>query len=149
MTSTNLKNALFGLVMLAAGLFLLHTAIASPWEGPTEEDPMFLARILLVIWVLLAALITVSDLRKKESILPPIRWSTLLPVMLLLACAAVLMPVVGFIPVCLAFFPAYAFVTGYRKLRLLLPLSAVFTAVTWYVFQFLLEIQLPPIPFLE
>ena len=57
MTSTNLKNALFGLVMLAAGLFLLHTAITSPWEGPTEEDPMFLARILLVIWVLLAALI--------------------------------------------------------------------------------------------
>lgn len=149
MTSVNLKNALFGLIMLLAGLFLLHTALTYPWSGSTEEDPMFLSRILLVIWVVLAALITVTDLKKKERIIPTIRWHTLLPVILLLAVAIVVMPLVGFIPVSFIFFIAYAFVTGYRRLSFLIPISVVFTGATWYIFNFLLEIQLPTVPFLE
>lgn len=149
MTSTNLKNALFGLIMLLAGMFLMHTALTSPWSGPAEEDPMFLSRILLVIWIALAALITVTDLKKKERIIPTIRWKTLIPVIFLLAVAIIVMPVAGFIPVSFIFFIAYAFVTGYRKLPFLLPMSVAFTGATWYIFNFLLEIQLPSIPFLE
>lgn len=149
MISTRIKNSLFGLVLLIAGLVLLYTAHRSPWPGLPEEDPMFMPRILLTLWIVLAGLIFIGDLRHAQSILPAMRVKPLLIVGVLLGLTAAAMPRLGFLPVSFFFFGTYAFVTGYRNIPALVVLAAAFSGATWFLFNVVLEIQLPPIPFGE
>lgn len=143
-----LKNSLFGVSMLLSGIFLLHTAYSNPYAGVPGEDPMFFPRLLLWPWVGISAIICVVDFRQKAPILPPLRWGPLCAVTLLLIASAVLMPRIGFVPVAFPFFLLYAWITGYRRWLVLVPTALAFTVGVWWLFNFVLEIQLPGVPFL-
>lgn len=147
MDSTPFKNSLFGVCMLLSGLFLLHTAYSNPYAGVPGEDPMFFPRLLLWPWVGISAIICVTDGRRKQRIVPALRWGPLCTVALLLIASAELMPRIGFVPVAFPFFLLYARITGYRNWRALVPIALLFTVAVWGLFNFVLEIQLPGVPF--
>ena len=144
-----LKNSLLGLFSFAAGAGLLYTSMVYEHVGPAEENPMLFPKYLAIAWCLLSFLIFCEDVRKSRPVFNDIAALRFWGVVMLLGMAAVLMPVLGFIPVSVLFFVAYAYVTGFRKIPLLIAVSIVFTAAAWGVFNYLLEIPLPTVPFME
>ena len=62
--------------------------------------------------------------------------------MILVAVMAILMPIIGFIPVSFLFLIAYGVLLGERRIGLLIIVSLVITAILYILFQGALDIML-------
>ncbi len=150
--NSRVLRALFAGVMLAIGIFLLA-------HGYSEDrgiahganfSPLFYPKMILWGWVGLSFLMLVQALfllkNPKEV---SINWFPLVAAIGLIALFCGLMHVVGFVPVCLFFMLAYSFCLGYRRPVVVVVASVVFTMGVWYVFNNILSIPLPEMPFFE
>ena len=151
MNSKTLRS-LFSGVMLAIGVFLLvHGYIEDRgMVHGANFSPLFYPRMILWGWVVMSFMMLVQSmffLKSAKEI--SINWFPLIAAVVLVAILCGLMTVTGFVPVCLFFMIAYAYCLGYRRPAITIASSVLFTVGVWYVFNNVLNIPLPEVPFLK
>ncbi len=142
-------RALFSGVMFSLGAFLLaHSYSVADLATAASFGPQFFPRIILWVWLLLAACMTVEAMFLKGKQDKGQHWAGLLSAVALTGLACLLLPLAGFLPVSLIFMLAYPWALGYRRVTILVPLAVLFSLATWYVFNEILLIPLPEVPWL-
>ena len=108
-------------------------------------------RIILVLLILLIIVNIVNSLKKLKGSnekltagfnLGEFLKSKLFVGMILVAVMAILMPIIGFIPVSFLFLIAYGVLLGERRIGFLIIVSLVITAILYILFQGALDIML-------
>ena len=135
--------------MLCAGACLLaysYGGSAKNLAAGASFGPLFFPRILLWIWVVLAAGMVLEAAFLKKTAGQKQNRIGLVASLVITGAAYLLMPVVGFLPTGIAFMLVYPAALGNRKIRVLVPLSIVFSASVWYIFNDILLIALPDVP---
>ncbi len=143
------SQALFGGVALLAGIGLLANSFSPHYESMgigASVGPMFFPRILLGLWIALAALLTIQPLAGGTSPLPRQRLGMLLGLVALAGTAALLMILIGFLLSSILFCLATTLFLGYRGLAGIVLTGIVFPLAIWYLFQKVLLVPLPVSP---
>ena len=141
---------LFSVVMFSIGTFLLaYSHSVSNVAAADSFGPLFYPRIILWGWLLCAVAMMAEAVFLKGKQYGKQHWTGLLAAIALTGFTCVAIPVAGFLPVSIAFMLAYPWALGYRRIKVLAPLSVIFSAATWYTFNEILLIQLPAVPWLE
>ncbi|MDL2271534.1 tripartite tricarboxylate transporter TctB family protein [Desulfovibrio sp. OttesenSCG-928-I05] len=140
---------LFSVVMFSIGAFLLaYSYTTANVAAAAQFGPQFFPRILLWTWLVLALAMMAESILLKGRKYKEQNWKGLFASIGLTALACTLMPIVGFLPISLTFMLAYPWALGYRRSTVLIPLSIIFSFATWYIFNEILLIPLPEIPWL-
>jgi len=146
-------HSVFAGFLALVGVGLLIHSYDAHYEGMgvgAAVNPMFYPRILLWLWVALAAILVVTPLMGKEHNVPTQRWLALLGIAAITGGGAALMTVIGFLFSSILFCVAASLQMGYRRPLGLILTGIVFPLATWYLFQKVLMIPLPVSPwFLE
>ena len=145
MNSQKLKQVAFGLVFLLIGSFLMAYSFLFEIKYTQDFSPYFFPRIILGLWIVLSTLLVIKPfaLKAVETIVD-MRMTSFYVAVVLVALLLLSFEYLGFIPAGIAFFMAYSWFMGYRKPLPLFILSTLTIVITWYVFQTILEIVLPP-----
>jgi putative tricarboxylic transport membrane protein len=139
----------FSAFMFCVGVFLLAHSYMDSAENiaaGSSFGPLFFPRVLLWIWVVLAAGMIIEAALLKNPASPKVNRSGLIAALALTGAAYPLMPVIGFLPTSMAFMLFYPAALGYRKIKVLVPLSILFSVAVWYIFNDILLISLPNMP---
>lgn len=135
--------------MFSIGAFLLAYSYATANVAAAAQfGPQFFPRILLWVWLILAVAMMAESILLKGKKYKEQNWVGLFSSIILTGLACTLITVVGFLPVSLIFMFAYPWALGYRRIKILIPLSLIFSIATWYIFNEILLIPLPEIPWL-
>ena len=131
-------------------LFFLVGA-ESPAPTATELGAAFWPRIILVFLIVLIIVNIISSLKKMKASgeqltdgfnIGEFFKSKLFVGMILVAVMAILMPTIGFIPVCFLFLIAYGRLLGEKRIGFLLIVAVLVTAILYVLFQGALDIML-------
>ena len=145
MNSQALKQAAFGVIFLLTGSILMGYSFLFETEYSQDFSPYFFPRIVLGIWIIMSILLVIKPFTLKIiETTAEVRLTPFFLAVLLVACFLLFFEYLGFIPAGVAFFMAYSWFIGYRKPVNLFILASVTVVITWYVFQNILEIVLPP-----
>ena len=140
---------LFAVVMFSIGAFLQAYSHSIPDVAAASRfGPQFYPRIILWGWLacavaMMAEAALTAEKRRTQ------HWKGLAAAVALTGVACVAMPLAGFLPVSIAFMLAYPWALGYRRIAILAPLGVTFSVATWYIFNEILLIQLPAVPWLD
>lgn len=136
----------FGGTLLILGGALLHQTFDARYAGQGAGavfSPMFYPRIVLGIWIALAAILVVKGLLAGRS--PPAAHRAgrfaLLAGLLVVVIAA--LPIAGFLPAATLFVLLAPPILGYRRPVPWLLTAALFPAAVWHIFNNVLNIPLP------
>lgn len=145
-------DIIFSIVL---GIFCIYlfflVGAESPAPTATELGAAFWPRIILVLLILLIIVNIVNSLKKLKGSnekltagfnLGEFLKSKLFVGMILVAVMAILMPIIGFIPVSFLFLIAYGVLLGERRIGFLIIVSLVITAILYILFQGALDIML-------
>ena len=145
-------DIIFSIVL---GIFCIYlfflVGAESPAPTATELGAAFWPRIILVLRILLIIVNIVNSLKKLKGSnekltagfnLGEFLKSKLFVGMILVAVMAILMPIIGFIPVSFLFLIAYGVLLGERRIGFLIIVSLVITAILYILFQGALDIML-------
>ena len=145
-------DIIFSIVL---GIFCIYlfflVGAESPAPTATELGAAFWPRIILVLLILLIIVNIVNSLKKLKGSnekltagfnLGEFLMSKLFVGMILVAVMAILMPIIGFIPVSFLFLIAYGVLLGERRIGFLIIVSRVITAILYILFQGALDIML-------
>ena len=145
-------DIIFSIVL---GIFCIYlfflVGAESPAPTATELGAAFWPRIILVLLILLIIVNIVNSLKKLKGSnekltagfnLGEFLKSKLFVGMILVAVMAILMPIIGFIPVSFLFLIAYGVLLGERRIGFLIIVSRVITAILYSLFQGALDIML-------
>lgn len=145
-------DIIFSLVL---GIFCIYlfflVGAESPAPTATELGAAFWPRIILVLLIILIIVNIVNSLKKMKGSgekltagfnLGEFLKSKLFVGMILVAVMAVLMPIIGFIPVSFLFLIAYGVLLGERRIGFLIIVALVITAILYVLFQGALDIML-------
>ena len=145
-------DIIFSIVL---GIFCIYlfflVGAESPAPTATELGAAFWPRIILVLLILLIIVNIVNSLKKLKGSnekltagfnLGEFLKSKLFVGMILVAVMAILMPVIGFIPVSFLFLIAYGVLLGERRIGFLIIVSLVITVILYILFQGALDIML-------
>ena len=145
-------DIIFSIVL---GIFCIYlfflVGAESPAPTATELGAAFWPRIILVLLILLIIVNIVNSLKKLKGSnekltagfnLGEFLKSKLSVGMILVAVMAILMPIIGFIPVSFLFLIAYGVLLGERRIGFLIIVSLVITAILYILFQGALDIML-------
>ena len=139
-----LKNSLFGLISFCLGsALLLSTFTYKETSIAGEYGKMFYPRIVLSVWMFLSALIVVQDALKSTVLWENIALGKVAIAAAIIGLACFSLIEFGFIPAGILFYIAYAYATGYRNLKILIPLSITYVVSIWAIFTYVFLIQLP------
>lgn len=139
-----------GLLIFSLYCFWLVGA-QSPLPTPTELGAAFWPRIILALLAIFLIVNIVNGVKKmkadgngfaKDLNLGVFFKSKLLIGMIMVAVMAVIMPYIGFIPVCFLFLLAYGFLLGERRWGRLILISLIITFILYILFQGALDIML-------
>lgn len=138
------------LLLFCVYLFFLVGA-QSPAPTPTEMGAAFWPRIILAFLIILLLVNIVNAVKAMKAgngkitdgfNLGEFLKSKLFVGMIMVAVMAILMPIVGFIPVSILFLCAYGVLLGERRPVRLIIFSVIITAVLYMLFQGALDIML-------
>ena len=145
-------DIIFSIVL---GIFCIYlfflVGAESPAPTATELGAAFWPRIILVLLILLIIVNIVNSLKKLKGSnekltagfnLGEFLKSKLFVGMILVAVMAILMPIIGFIPVSFLFLIAYGVLLGERRIGFLIIVSLVITAILYILLQGALDIML-------
>lgn len=145
-------DIIFSIVL---GIFCIYlfflVGAESPAPTATELGAAFWPRIILVLLILLIIVNIVNSLKKLKGSnekltagfnLGEFLKSKLFVGMILVAVMAILMPIIGFIPVSFLFLIAYGVLLGERRIGFLIIVSLVIAAILYILFQGALDIML-------
>ena len=145
-------DIIFSIVL---GIFCIYlfflVGAESPAPTATELGAAFWPRIILVLLILLIIVNIVNSLKKLKGSnekltagfnLGEFLKSKLFVGMILVAVMAILMPIIGFIPVSFLFLIAYGVLLGERRIGFLIIVSLVITAILYILFQGARDIML-------
>lgn len=144
-------EAIAGMLLLGIGVLLFVHSFDEKYAGMgigAEFGPVFYPRVLLVLWILLAGILTVQTLWRTRAIAAQ-DWLMIVRVMVIVSASTLLMEVIGFLLSAILFCIAYPWVTGYRRPVGLILVGLIFPVVVWYLFENVLMIRLPANPWLE
>lgn len=146
-----LRKSGFGLInMLISGVLLLHAYSMPSHDIGIEYGPMFFPKVILWGWFALASLILLQDIMAQSLIqVPRINYPVFIKAILAIGGICLLLPILGFLPVGMAFFCAYAYILGYRSIKILVVIAIGYCILIWALFNYVLLVPLPEIPFLE
>lgn len=148
---TRPSEAIAGVLLLGIGILLFVHSFDAKYEGMgigAEFGPVFYPRVLLVLWILMAGILTIQALRRTWTV-PVQDWPMIAKVMAVVSVSTLLMEVIGFLLAAILFCTAYTWVTGYRRPVGLILVGLIFPVVVWYLFENVLLITLPANPWLE
>ena len=144
-------DIIFSIVL---GIFCIYlfflVGAESPAPTATELGAAFWPRIILVLLILLIIVNIVNSLKKlkgsNEKLTAGFNLGEFLKSksfvgMILVAVMAILMPIIGFIPVSFLFLIAYGVLLGERRIGFLIIVSLVITAILYILFQGALDIM--------
>ena len=142
--NVNVKNSLFGIISLCIGGALLFSTFGYKETSISGEyGKMFYPKIVLWLWVFLSILIIIQDALKARMHFSRVAWSKLAIAATIIGLACVFPVKVGFIPAGILFYIAYCYASGYRNMKVLIPLSVVYVVGIWALFTHVFLIQLP------
>lgn len=135
----------FSLFMFLVGSFLLTYSYIWGADMSVGErfGPMFYPRIILWIWVLLAAGLTVEYCISHSGALPALNKRSLFASILSVSVCCLVFDALGFLATCVLFCCAYPLLLGYKRVAVAVVSAVLFSVVTWYVFNNMLLIVLP------
>lgn len=123
----------------------------SPAPTETELGAAFWPRIILVLMIILLVINVINALKKHKAEggnifggfnIAEFFKSKLFVGMIMVAVMAMLMPMIGFVPVCILFLAAYGWLLGERRPVRLLVTSLAITIILYILFQGALDIML-------
>ena len=144
-------SLLFSFSMIfVSGSLLFHslTVAHTPLSVATAYTNMFFPRIVLSLWLILAVIMTVNIWISQAGTPKQYNWKSLLKAIGALVLVCLLLQYAGFIPACIIFCFLYPVCLGYRNFRVLLPVSLLYTVLLWFLFNKVLLMSLPEIPWL-
>lgn len=145
-------DAVYGAVLLVIGALLMVSTFDPRYQGfgiGSDLAPTFFPRILLGLWLALAAIILVRGLRSTGGDWPrqmTVRCAGVIGVVL--ACTWA-MTVVGFLFAMIPCFMIVSVLLGYRRPLPILVLGVLVPVLTWFVFTTLIEVLLPTSPWFD
>ncbi len=149
MKNSTLSIIVCVLFFLVSGAWLLH-AVTLPFSSPVTRfgGPGTFPSLVLLIMVAGFGWMAVSEYRKmrRAADTPTTDRTSLKRVLALFAAAAVyvlIIEIVGYIPATIALLLASLLLFGVRDKRILITVPILFPVMLWFLFQRLLEVQLP------
>ncbi len=143
-------DILYGGVLLLVGGFLMWETTDPKYADTMglgmASDPAFYPRVLLSLWLALAALMAVRGLIRRGSAVEERSWTPIAKATALIALYGWLITVTGFLIASILACPALMLMLGYRGKVGLALVGIGFPLLTWYAFEFLLKIPLPASP---
>lgn len=145
-------DLLFSIILAAFCVYCFFLVGAeSPAPTPTELGAAFWPRIILVLMIFLLILNIVNTLKESKGKEGGIKIdfnvaeffkSKLFAGIIIVAVMALLMPYIGFMPVCFIFLMAYGALLGEKRLPRLALISLIITIILYIIFQGALDIML-------
>jgi putative tricarboxylic transport membrane protein len=146
----SIRDIAFGLVMLAGGGLFWWEMSKPRYQVDRMQDygfdPVFFPRILIYIWLGLALLMVARALLFTGRPGDSQNWGAVLGTILLVFFYAGAISFVGFLFASVPFAAALMLFLGFRRPLIVGAVSLLFPLVTWYCFNFLLNIPLPTSP---
>jgi hypothetical protein len=135
----------FSFILFSIGSLLL---LRSYWGEKTfatgaDAGPMFYPRIILWLWVVLGAAMTIQAVRLPASSGSPWNRRVFYAAAAMILALGFCMEYTGFIAASIAFCWCYPFIQGYRRQKVLILFSLLYTAFVWFLFNNILYIFLP------
>lgn len=137
-------------VLLIAAIGLFALTFTDQFDVPTfggDVGPAFAPRGFLLVWIVLAVVSIVNDVRSLYDVSPdPIHRGQLLGVVVIAVATGFAMVNIGFVFATVPGFFLFGWAFGYRKLAVLALVSVVAPLVIWALFTFGFELPLPSSP---
>jgi hypothetical protein len=156
MNSSNRINreTVFGVLALLVGAGFFWSTFDPAYDvlgRGTARGPMFFPRILLVVWLGLAGILTFRGLTGRPldegtTDLRHLQWSRIIATIVIVAVGAWAIGIVGFAFAMMLTTAAVSITLGWRRPLILVPLCVGWPLVVWYVFTELLRFSLPSSP---
>lgn len=143
----------YGGVLLFVGAFLMWETTDPKYADTmglgVASDPAFYPQILLSFWLAFAALMVVRGLIRRGPAVDEQCWTPVVKATALVAFYSWLITAIGFLIASILLCLALMLMFGYRGKVGLALVGVGFPVLTWYVFEFLLRIPLPPSPWFD
>ena len=143
-------DLIFNVVLLIASIYFFIYIGGVDNSTPTELGAAFWPRLILGIMIVLLIIGLVNIIRKKDSkgavtgqAVAGFLKSKLLAGIIICAVAAVILPMIGFIPTCFLFLIVYGVLLGEKRPVVLIVTGVVATLILYIIFQGPLSIFLP------
>ena len=148
MSMNPVRIGALALFLVAALLFASSFAmdVGEPMFG--DVSTVFVPRIFLIAWMVLAALIAIVAGRDGEAdgVFAGVAWRRLWIIIAIVAVAAVAMMEIGFVFACLPAFIVFVAVFGYRRYGITIVVGALFVFALWALFLEVFRLPLPISP---
>ena len=145
-----LRDIWFGAFAIAVGALLWWETTKPKYQVDKVQDygfdPAFFPRILIVMWILLAAAMILRGLTRLKLPADEQDWRTLAGALACTFAYAAAINWIGFLFASIAFAAVIIPLLGFRKPLIALAIASLFPLATWYCFVFLLKIPLPASP---
>ncbi len=137
-----------GFMFLLAAMLFVYSFLHAPSADThgSSYGMMFYPRIILSLWGVLAAILFVNTAKAHAVSLKQTDWRSLGSSIAMVALACILLEYAGFLPACIIFCFFYPFALGYKRVAVLLPVSLLYAVALWFLFNKVLLILLPEIP---
>lgn len=145
-------DVVYGTVLFGVGAALFVSTWDPRYEGigiGSDISPMFFPRLLLSLWLMLAAVITVRGLRAGAEGWPDRQQGRCAGVVVAVLAGTWAMTEVGFLFAMVPCFMVVSLLLGYRRAWPIVVLGVLMPLLTWFVFTELLELFLPTSPWFE
>jgi hypothetical protein len=145
-------DAVYGGVLLLIGALLMLSTFDTRYQGigiGSDLSPMFFPRILLGLWLGLAAAILVRGLHASGGDWPHQMKARTAGVIAVVLVSTWAMTAVGFLFAMIPCFIIVSVLLGYRRPLPILLLGLFVPIATWFVFTTLIEVFLPTSPWFE
>lgn len=140
-------EAMFGAMMFFLGAALMIHTYADRYRDTgvgVEFGPIFYPRVLLWAWLALSAGVVLQTLfSSTDASGKKYDWKKAAIMMIMIAVCTYLLDIIGFLFSTILFFIVSCRYFGYRKVWQLALIGVGAPTATWYVFQYILQIQLP------
>lgn len=134
-------------LMLSLSLFV-YTFFSSVQMagGGVEHSPMFFPRIILGLMVVFSFGMLVEAAVKTGGYQTQLNWKVLIGAIIFVGLFVSFFKIFGFLITSFIFFIGYGYLLGYRRKILLILIASLVTITIWYIFNSLLMISLPGLP---
>lgn len=136
------------LFLIAAALFASSFMMDAGEPMYGDVSTVFVPRMFLIVWMVVAALIAVRADGSGEEDAPfaNVAWGRLWTIIAIVAITSVAMIEIGFVFACIPAFIIFVTVLGYRRYGVTVVIGAVFVLVLWLLFLEVFRLPLPISP---
>lgn len=140
-----IQEIVFNSFLLAVGIGLYYHTFDTSYGNLAQDitiGPMFFPKILLIVWIFCTSIMLWGAFRRFHAA-TPFEWGKVLTAVGVLVLFALCFSSAGFYITGIGSFIGLSVVLGYRKFKILIPVSIAYIMLVDVVFRYLLKSYLP------